>query len=107
MIIGDEIKGLAFVLQLDGRAHHPEIIAQMQRAGRLDARKNSHARQVNGEKYPQESRKSVLGVGPSTDRRAKHGVIRGTARLKLEFLTGINAGLETKLARVNGEVRTD
>ena len=32
VIIGDEIKRLAFFLQLDGRSHHPEIISEMQRA---------------------------------------------------------------------------
>ena len=37
MIIGDEIKRLALLLQLDGRPHHPEIISEMQRARRLDA----------------------------------------------------------------------
>jgi hypothetical protein len=42
MIIGDEIKRLAFVLQLDGRPHHPEIISEMQRAGGLDAGQDSH-----------------------------------------------------------------
>jgi hypothetical protein len=42
MIIGDEIKRLAFVLQLDGGPHHPEIISEMQRAGRLDAGQDSH-----------------------------------------------------------------
>jgi hypothetical protein len=30
------------VLQLDGRPHHPEIISEMQRAGRLDAGQDSH-----------------------------------------------------------------
>ncbi len=37
MIIGDEIKRLAFFLKFDGRAHHPEIISEMQRAAGLDA----------------------------------------------------------------------
>ena len=44
VIIGDEIIRLTLFLQLDGRAHHAEIIADMQRAGRLNARENSHGR---------------------------------------------------------------
>ncbi len=37
MIIGDEIKCLAPFLQLDGGPHHPEIVAEMERARGLDA----------------------------------------------------------------------
>ena len=37
MVVGDEIKRLAFFLQLDGGPHHPEIISEMQRAAGLDA----------------------------------------------------------------------
>ena len=31
MIIGDEIKGLALLLQLDGRLHHAKVVSQVQR----------------------------------------------------------------------------
>jgi hypothetical protein len=37
MVIGDKIIRLALVLQFDGGPHHPEIISEMQRAGRLYA----------------------------------------------------------------------
>ena len=37
MKIGNEIEGLAAVLQLDGRLHHAEVIAEMQSARRLNA----------------------------------------------------------------------
>jgi len=37
MVVGNEIKGLALFLELDGGLHHPEIIAQMERAGGLNA----------------------------------------------------------------------
>jgi hypothetical protein len=37
MVIRDEIKCLTFVLKLDGRAHHTEIISEMQRAAGLNA----------------------------------------------------------------------
>ena len=37
VIIGDEIERLALLLQLDGGLHHPEVIAEMQRARRLNA----------------------------------------------------------------------
>ena len=43
MVVRDEIERLALLLQLDGRQHRPEIIAQMQRAARLDAGENPHA----------------------------------------------------------------
>jgi len=54
MIISDEIEGLAFFLQLDGRFHHAEIVAQMKRARGLDADKirisqNSHETQKRKE----------------------------------------------------------
>ena len=42
MVIGDEIIRLAFVLEFNGRLHHAEVVAYMQRAGRLDAGKNPH-----------------------------------------------------------------
>ena len=42
MIIGDEIKRLAFLLQLNRRPHHPEIIADVQDAAGLNAGENSH-----------------------------------------------------------------
>jgi hypothetical protein len=45
MIVRDEIKCLALLLKFDGRAHHPEIISEVQRAGRLNARQNSHGRE--------------------------------------------------------------
>src|SRR5205823_1400003 len=48
VVIGDEIERLSPVLELDGRLHHPEIISQVQRAGRLDARQNSHGQRVMG-----------------------------------------------------------
>ena len=48
VIVGDEIKRLASFLKLDGRLHHPEIISQMQRAGGLDARQNSHEQRLVG-----------------------------------------------------------
>ena len=38
MIIRNKVESLAFVLQFHSRQHHPEIIAEMQRARRLDAR---------------------------------------------------------------------
>src|SRR5258707_9386567 len=37
MIIRNEIKRLALFLKLDGGAHHPEVISEMQRAAGLDA----------------------------------------------------------------------
>ena len=37
VIIGDEIKGLPFFLQFNGWPHHPKIIPDVQRAGRLYA----------------------------------------------------------------------
>src|SRR2546430_8331681 len=46
VIIRDEIKRLPFLLKLDGRLHHPEIVSQMQRAGGLYARQNSHGRKL-------------------------------------------------------------
>ena len=39
--VGDEIERLALVLQFDGRTHHAEVIAEVQRAGRLDAGKDA------------------------------------------------------------------
>ena len=42
MIIGDEVKRLAFVLKRDRRAHHAEIISDVQGAAGLDAGKNAH-----------------------------------------------------------------
>jgi hypothetical protein len=41
VVIGDEIDGLALALHLDGRLHRAEIIAEMQRAGGLDAGENN------------------------------------------------------------------
>ncbi len=37
VIIGDEIKGLAALLPLDGGTHHAEVIADVRDAGGLDA----------------------------------------------------------------------
>ena len=37
VVVGDEVERLALFLQLDGGLHHPEVIAEMQRARRLDA----------------------------------------------------------------------
>ena len=48
MVVGDEIEGFAFVLQFDGRLHHPEIVAHVQRTGGLDAGQNSHAEKLKG-----------------------------------------------------------
>lgn len=42
MVIGNEIKCLALVLEFNGRLHHAEVVAHVQRAGRLDAGKNPH-----------------------------------------------------------------
>src|SRR5262249_5028400 len=42
MIISNEIKRLTLGLERDGRLHHPEVIADVQRAAGLDAGKNSH-----------------------------------------------------------------
>ena len=42
MIIGDEIKRFAFVLQRDRRLHHAEIIADVQDAAGLNAGKDAH-----------------------------------------------------------------
>ena len=38
----DEIIRFALVLEFNGRLHHAEVVAYMQRAGRLDAGKNPH-----------------------------------------------------------------
>jgi len=37
MVVRNEIERLTLFLELEGRAHHPEIIAEMQRAAGLDA----------------------------------------------------------------------
>ena len=37
MVVGDEVEGPAFFLKFHGGLHHPEIIAEMERAGRLNA----------------------------------------------------------------------
>ena len=42
VVIGDEIIRLSLVLEFNGRLHHAEVVAYMQRAGRLDAGKNPH-----------------------------------------------------------------
>src|SRR5438445_8143913 len=42
VVIGDEIEGLAFGLQRDCGPNHPEIIANMEDATWLNARKNAH-----------------------------------------------------------------
>jgi len=42
MVIRDEQKGLALPLQFQSRFHHAEIIAQVQFARGLDARKYTH-----------------------------------------------------------------
>ena len=49
VVVGDEIIGLALVLELDRRLHHAEVVAHMQRAGRLDAGKNPHG--VEGSRH--------------------------------------------------------
>jgi hypothetical protein len=41
MQVGNEIKGFAFVLQFYGWLHHSQIIAEVEGAGGLDARKNT------------------------------------------------------------------
>jgi hypothetical protein len=43
--IGDEIKRLAFFLQLDGGPHHSKVIAQVEFPRGLDAGQNSHGRE--------------------------------------------------------------
>src|SRR5205085_12222730 len=45
VVIGDEIKSLALLLELDRRPHHSEIISDVQHAAGLDAGKDSHAAQ--------------------------------------------------------------
>ena len=42
VIIGDEIKRFALVLQRDSGTHRPEIVSDMEGAGGLDARKDAH-----------------------------------------------------------------
>ena len=37
MVVGDEIEGLALFLQFDGGFHHAKVIAQVERARRLNA----------------------------------------------------------------------
>ena len=37
VVIGNEVIRFALLLQVKGRAHHPEIIPEVQRAGGLDA----------------------------------------------------------------------
>jgi hypothetical protein len=37
MVVGDEVERIALILQFDGGSHHPEIVAEMQRATGLDA----------------------------------------------------------------------
>ena len=41
VVIGNEIKGFAAFLPLDRGAHHPEVIAEVKFAGRLDAREDA------------------------------------------------------------------
>ena len=43
MVVGDEIKRLAFILQGNRRPHHTEVIPDMKDATGLDAGKNAHA----------------------------------------------------------------
>ena len=56
MVIGDEIDGLALLLHLDGRLHRAEIIAEMQRAGGLDAGEND-LHDVSGQSYQRTARR--------------------------------------------------
>src|SRR5437588_251056 len=42
VVIGDEVERFGFVLQCDRRPHHAKVIADMQNAARLNARKNAH-----------------------------------------------------------------
>src|SRR5439155_4797505 len=42
VVIGDEVERFAFVLQCDRRPHHAKVIADMQNAARLYARKDTH-----------------------------------------------------------------
>ena len=46
MKVSDEIIRLTLFLKLDRWLHHAEIVAQVRRAGGLDAGKNSHLREV-------------------------------------------------------------
>ena len=41
MQVGDEVEALVAGLQLDRRLHHPEVVADVQRAGRLNAGQNA------------------------------------------------------------------
>ena len=42
VIVCDEVKGFAFILERDRRSHHAEVVADVQNAGRLNAGKNAH-----------------------------------------------------------------
>ncbi len=42
VVVRDEQKGLALLLQLQGRPHHPEIVPDVQLARGLNTRQNSH-----------------------------------------------------------------
>jgi hypothetical protein len=44
VVVGDEIKGLALLLQPDGRLHHAEVIANVETAAGLDAGENAHGK---------------------------------------------------------------
>ena len=44
VIVRDEIESVTAGLQFDGWPHHAKIIADVERAGRLDARKYAHGR---------------------------------------------------------------
>ena len=48
MIIGDEVVGIALVLQAQGRIHHAKIIANVETPAGLEAGKDTHKPEVMG-----------------------------------------------------------
>jgi hypothetical protein len=47
VVIGDKVERFAFVLQGNGRAHHAEVVADVQDAAGLYARQNAHSRYLS------------------------------------------------------------